>query len=71
MILLTRLNGTDLWLNPLLIESIEETPDTVVTMTNAHKYVVRQSATDIAKETANYYRNIGLVGVHRGGEETA
>ncbi|MCL6636887.1 MAG: flagellar FlbD family protein [Alicyclobacillus sp.] len=72
MIAVTRLNGTELWLNPLLIESIEQTPDTVVTLTNAHKYVVRQSAADIAAEVAAFLRSVGLVGsAARRGEEMA
>jgi flagellar protein FlbD len=61
MILVTRLNGSDLWLTPLLIESMEETPDTIVTMTNGHKYVVRQSAQELAKAVADFMRGIGLV----------
>ena len=66
MILLTRLNGTDLWLNPLLMESLEQTPDTVVTLTNGHKYVVRQTADEIASDVVRFYRGIGLTGALAG-----
>lgn len=48
MILLTRFNsGERIAINPDLIERIEETPDTVVTMTNGNRYVVGESIGDI------------------------
>lgn len=40
MIKLTRLNGSELYLNPTLIEAMEETPDTHVLMTNGNRYLV-------------------------------
>jgi flagellar protein FlbD len=69
MILLSRLNGSELWLNPLLMESVEQTPDTVITMTNGHKYVVQQTAAEIAEQTRSYFRTIGLAGAVAGKEE--
>jgi Uncharacterized protein, possibly involved in motility len=42
MIYVTRLNGTKLAVNPDLIEIMEETPDTVITLTNGNKYVVAE-----------------------------
>lgn len=62
MILVKRLNGSDLWLNPLLIESIEQTPDTILTMTNGHKYVIRQTAVEVQVQISAFMREIGLVG---------
>ncbi len=44
MIKLTRLNGKQFWLNEDLIETLEETPDVVLTLTNGHKYVVSEPA---------------------------
>lgn len=44
MIKLTRLNGKQFWLNEELIEMLEETPDVVLTLTNGHKYVVKEAA---------------------------
>ncbi len=40
MIKLTRLNGSELYLNPDLIETIEATPDTHLTLANGQHYVV-------------------------------
>ncbi|WP_206830791.1 flagellar FlbD family protein [Alicyclobacillus fructus] len=61
MIALTRLNGTVVWLNPLHIETIEVTPDSVVTLTNGHKYVVLEDPETIASKMIEVYRRIGLV----------
>lgn len=62
MVSVTRLNGTGLWLNPLLIESMEQTPDTIVTMTNGHKYVILESAEELDQHLSAFMRGIGLVG---------
>lgn len=43
MILLTRLGGQPLAVNPDLIERAEATPDTVITMSDGHKLVVSES----------------------------
>jgi flagellar protein FlbD len=43
LILLTQLNGTPIYVNPTLIETLESTPDTVVTLTSGKKLIVRES----------------------------
>jgi flagellar protein FlbD len=58
-----RLNGTEIWLNPLMIESIERTPDTILTLSNGHKYVIQESPEDCTVRIQNYLQTIGLVGV--------
>lgn len=50
MIQLTRLNGTILLLNEEFIEIAEETPDTVVTMQNGHRYVVKEKIAEITEK---------------------
>ncbi|NPV49074.1 MAG: flagellar FlbD family protein [Armatimonadetes bacterium] len=47
MITLTRLNGARLCVNAFLIEHLEETPDTVVTLTNGHRFLVQESIDDV------------------------
>lgn len=47
MILLTELNGKKYYLNPDLIEKIESSPDTVISLTTGKKLVVRESAEDV------------------------
>lgn len=43
MIDLTRLNNTSFTLNAELIESVEEVPDTVITLTTGKKIFVKES----------------------------
>ena len=47
MITVTRLNGDAFALNPDLIERVEATPDTVITLVDGTKYVVRESVEEI------------------------
>ena len=47
MIEVTRLNGTKLLLNDDLIEIVEETPDTVVTLTTGRKLIIKESRQEI------------------------
>lgn len=47
MITLTRLDGSTFYLNSDLIETIESTPDTVVTLTTGKKFVVRETGEEI------------------------
>jgi len=44
MIKLTKLDGSEMYINPDLIETIEETPDTHITLMNSNRYLVRESA---------------------------
>lgn len=45
--MLERLNGTVFFLNHKLIELIEETPDTIITLTNGHKYIVKDDIDNV------------------------
>lgn len=47
MIMLTRLNGAAFVLNPDLIERIESTPDTVITLVDGKHYVVEESLEEV------------------------
>lgn len=58
MIYLTRLNGEILAVNVDLIELMEETPDTVVTLTTGRKLVVRESARAIANSIIKVKRTM-------------
>jgi len=62
MIQLTKINGHQITLNPDLIEYIEETPDTVITLTNNDKIVVKDRMTEIIEKVVHYRRAVaGLV----------
>lgn len=58
MILLTSLTGKKFYLNPDLIYRIDETPDTVVTLTDGKTLVVRETADVIVKLIIGYRRQI-------------
>lgn len=58
MIALTRLNGHPLMLNCDLIESLEETPDTVVTLVSGNKLVVRDKMRDVQQKIIEFKRKI-------------
>lgn len=44
MIRLTRMNGSEFYLNSSLIETIEEAPDTHLTLSNGNRYLVLEPA---------------------------
>jgi flagellar protein FlbD len=54
MIHLTRINRMPLVLNADLIEHIEATPDTVISLTNGHKYVVWESADEVIERVVEF-----------------
>ncbi len=58
MIALTRLNGHPVMLNSDLIEQIEETPDTVVTLTSGNRLVVKDRMLDIQEKIVQFKRKI-------------
>ncbi len=60
MIELTRLNGTTFVINSDLIETIEETPDTVIVLTIGTKYVVQESKGEIVDKVVEFRRRIAL-----------
>ena len=55
MIDVTRMNGKQFTLNSDLIESIEETPDTVLTLTTGKKIIVKESRQKV-KNLVKLYR---------------
>lgn len=56
MIRVTTLGGVDFYLNCDLFEKIESTPDTVITLTNGKKYVVKTSTEEIIDRIIAYRR---------------
>jgi len=57
MIRLTRLNGTNYILNCELIETVEATPDTVISTVNGKKFVVIETIEEIVEKVLEYKRN--------------
>ena len=58
MIQLTRLNHIPLVLNSDLIEHIEITPDTVITLTTGQKIMVLESADEVVARVVAFRRSI-------------
>lgn len=47
MVFLTKLDGKTFMLNEELIETVSETPDTVIVLENGHSYIVRESMNEL------------------------
>jgi len=62
MIWVTRLRGQAVVINADLIECVEHTPDTVITMIDGRKYMVEESPDEIVTRTVQY-RSAVLHGV--------
>ncbi len=62
MIQVTRLNGKGLVLNAELIQFIEATPDTVITLLNHEKIVVKESSDQLVERVLQYRREARGIG---------
>lgn len=62
MIRLTRINHVPLVLNSDLIEHVETTPDTVISMVNGQKFVVLESTDDVIRKVVEFRRDISTHG---------
>ena len=58
MIRLTRLNGKVFVVNAELIEILEETPDTVVTLNNGNRFVVSEGVDEVIERVVKYRKSI-------------
>lgn len=58
MIEVTKLNDTKLLINAELIETVEETPDTVISFTTGRKIIVKESRQEIKNLVELYKRSI-------------
>ena len=58
MIILTRLGGHQVVVNPDLIERAEPTPDTVLTMLDGHKIVVAESVDELVRAIRSWRASV-------------
>ena len=65
MISLTRINDTSIVLNAELIEFVEANPDTIISLSNGHKYLVKDTVDEVVKKVKEYKRSI-LIGLQAG-----
>ena len=61
MIQVRRLNQSSFILNCDWIETVEATPDTVITLTNGKKYVVAESVEEVISKVVEYKQRTGLL----------
>ncbi len=58
LIELSRLNGKKFFLNCELIKTIEDTPDTVITLTGGEKLMVKEPVPLVVEMTMNYLKRL-------------
>ena len=58
MIWVTRLNGTEMVVNSDLVESIESTPDTVLTLVDGKRYVISESVAEVVERIRRFRASI-------------
>lgn len=62
MIEVTKINGSKILVNTNLIETVEETPDTVITLTDGKKIIIKESRHEIKNlvklTRQEYFKNI-------------
>ena len=57
MIDVTKLNGSNITVNADLIEIIEETPDTVITLTTGRKIIIKESRQEVKNLVKSYKKD--------------
>jgi uncharacterized protein YlzI (FlbEa/FlbD family) len=62
MIQLTRLNNTRLAVNSDLIKYVEQAPDTVITLLNGEKLVVRETTEQVIERVRDFRRSVLIAG---------
>jgi flagellar protein FlbD len=61
MIIVTRLHGGPVAVNCDLIERVEATPDTVVTLVDGGRYVVRETVAEIVDKIRDYRASVVML----------
>jgi flagellar protein FlbD len=56
VIFLTRTNGVKFYINPELIQTVEATPDTIITLVSNKKLIVKDTPQEIAERFIEYRR---------------
>jgi len=60
MIKVRKISKEEFYLNPSLIEIIEKTPDTMITLINKKKYIVSDTIGELLEKITEYYKVVGL-----------
>ena len=51
----------EFYVSPSLIETIEQMPDTMITMINGKKYIVAETMEEVLENINEYYKVAGLI----------
>ena len=62
MIKLTRLNESEIYVNPHQLETMESCPDTVIRMLSERQIIVKEGCEEIVGKIIEYRRKIGVEG---------
>ncbi|WP_330585413.1 flagellar FlbD family protein [Roseburia sp. 1XD42-34] len=57
---MTRLNGDEFTLNSIMIEQVQNFPDTTITLLTGKKFVVKETKAEVLKRTLEYYQQVGI-----------
>ena len=63
MIEVTKLNGSTVLVNSDLIESVAETPDTVISLVTGKKIIVKESRQEVKNLVVLYKKEIAATGL--------
>jgi flagellar protein FlbD len=66
MIRVTKLNNDEMVINDDLIEFIETIPETIISLTDGKKIMVRESPDEIIRRVALFRRMSSAIEIHRG-----
>ncbi|MBE7412415.1 MAG: flagellar FlbD family protein [Leptospiraceae bacterium] len=58
MIVVHRLNKSEVVINASQIESLESTPDTVIVLVNDKRYIVRETISEVIDKVIEYKKKI-------------
>ncbi|MFC1614496.1 flagellar FlbD family protein [Gemmatimonadota bacterium] len=58
MIAVTRLNGQQFIVNAELVELVESTPDTIISLTTGKKFMVKETVENVVDRIIQYRRQV-------------
>lgn len=58
MIKVIKINGEEIMINAMLIESIQATPDTVITLTTNKRILVKEQVDEVRDKVIEFYQKI-------------
>ena len=65
MIAVTRLDGKKYWINPHMIESMEQTPDLTITFLSGKKVVVKDDPDTLIKNIISYRQQLQVINLKK------